>query len=141
MEYHETQFCNYWQSIVRLFMLQYYFPSLSVKKNVLVITRNWMYRFSHYCRVIVELINEILTHFMSLVTFYNPWEIRKPLISKRHRKRSVPWNSLKNYRIWENRRKTPVLESLLNKVAGPRPATWLKGDSNVGVFLWNLWNF
>ena len=36
--------------------------------------------------------------------------------------------------------KTPVLESFLNKVAGLRPATLLKRDSNAGVFLWILRN-
>ena len=35
-------------------------------------------------------------------------------------------------------RKTPVLESLFSKVAGPQPATLLKRDSNTGVYLWNL---
>ena len=58
-------------------------------------------------------------------------------------------------------RKTPVLESLFNKVAGLtnfsgkhlcwslffiksqifRPATLVKRDSNTGVFLWNLQDF
>ena len=37
--------------------------------------------------------------------------------------------------------KTPVLESFFNKVAGLRPATLLKRDSNAGVFLWILRNF
>ena len=32
-------------------------------------------------------------------------------------------------------RKTPMLESLFNKVAGLRPVTLLKRDSNIGVFL------
>ena len=35
-------------------------------------------------------------------------------------------------------RKTFVLESLFNKVAGLRPATLLKRDSKTSVFLWNL---
>ena len=38
--------------------------------------------------------------------------------------------------------KTPVLESVLNKVWDLRPATlFKKTDSDTGVFLWNLWNF
>ena len=32
-------------------------------------------------------------------------------------------------------RKTPVLKSLFNKIAGPMPATLIKRDSNTGVFL------
>ena len=32
--------------------------------------------------------------------------------------------------------KTPVLESLFNNVAGLRPRTLLKIDSNIGFFLW-----
>ena len=38
-------------------------------------------------------------------------------------------------------RKTPVLESLFNKVAGLIPATLLKRDAIAGVFMWNLRNF
>ena len=37
--------------------------------------------------------------------------------------------------------KTPVLESLFNKVAGLRPSTLLKRSSNTGVFTWILRNF
>ena len=38
-------------------------------------------------------------------------------------------------------KKTPVLESLFNKVAGLRPATLLKGDLNTRVFLRNFQKF
>ena len=38
-------------------------------------------------------------------------------------------------------RKTPLPETLFNKVAGLRPGTLLKRDSNTGVFLWILRNF
>ena len=38
-------------------------------------------------------------------------------------------------------RETPVLKSLFNKVAGLRPATSWKRDSDTGVFLWILRNF
>ena len=37
--------------------------------------------------------------------------------------------------------KTPVLEPFFNIVAGLRPATLLKRDSNAGVFQWILRNF
>ena len=37
--------------------------------------------------------------------------------------------------------KTPVLESLFNKVACLRSSTLLKRDSNTGVLLWILRNF
>ena len=37
--------------------------------------------------------------------------------------------------------KNPVLESLLNKVAGLKLATLLKKDPNTGVFLRNLRKF
>ena len=37
--------------------------------------------------------------------------------------------------------KTPVLEPFFNIVAGLRPATLLKRDSNAVVFLWILRNF
>ena len=40
---------------------------------------------------------------------------------------------LKNFGIFS--KKTPVLESLFNKVAGLRPTTLLKRDSNAVVFL------
>ena len=49
---------------------------------------------------------------------------------------------LQNRRSWKYHkfhRKTPVLESLLNKVASPQAL--LKKGSNTSVFLWNLWNF
>ena len=38
-------------------------------------------------------------------------------------------------------RKTPVLESLFNKVVDLRPAILLKRDSNVDISLWILQNF
>ena len=38
-------------------------------------------------------------------------------------------------------RKTPVLESLFDKVADLKPWTLLKRDSKTGVLLWNLRNF
>ena len=38
------------------------------------------------------------------------------------------------------RRKTPLFESLFNKVASFSPATLLNRDSNTDVFLWNLRN-
>ena len=38
-------------------------------------------------------------------------------------------------------RKVSALEFLFNKVADLKPATLIKGDSNTGVFLWNLQNF
>ena len=38
-------------------------------------------------------------------------------------------------------RKTPVLESLFNKVAVSRPATLRIRELKTGVFLWNLLNF
>ena len=39
-------------------------------------------------------------------------------------------------------RKTPVLESFLNKVAEPaKHVTLIKGDSNTDVFMRNLQNF
>ena len=38
-------------------------------------------------------------------------------------------------------RKTPALESLFNKVAGLKACNFFKGDSNTGVFLWNIRDF
>ena len=35
-----------------------------------------------------------------------------------------------------------MLENLFDKVAEPaKPATLMKGDSNTGIFLWNLQSF
>ena len=40
-----------------------------------------------------------------------------------------------SYKFCKLHRKTPVPESLFNKVVGVRPATLLKRDSGTGVFL------
>ena len=52
-----------------------------------------------------------------------------------HRKCSIKKAVLKVLNI---HRKTPMLESLFNKVQGWRAATLLNGDSNTGIFLWIL---
>ena len=38
-------------------------------------------------------------------------------------------------------RKTPVLETFFNKVAGLQPASFLKRNSNTSAFLWSLGDF
>ena len=45
---------------------------------------------------------------------------------------------LKNFAF---HRKTPVLESIFNKVPCLQAYNFIKRDSNVGAFLWNLRNF
>ena len=52
---------------------------------------------------------------------------------------SIKKTILKNFR--NIHMKTSVLESLFNKVAGLKPVTLLKSDSNTGVILRVLRNF
>ena len=49
-------------------------------------------------------------------------------------------NVFKFLKFCKIHRKTPVLESLFNKVAGFQACILLKRYSNAGVFLWNLKN-
>ena len=46
-----------------------------------------------------------------------------------------------SWKLHKVHRKTPMLESLFNKIVGPRSATIFKKRLRQRVFLWILWNF
>ena len=69
------------------------------------------------------------------------WKLKTFLISEAAT-REVFFRKSCSWKIHRFHRKTPMLESLFDKVADfSSCAILLKSDSNSGFFLWNLWSF
>ena len=101
-------------------------------------------------------ISDIKSHTIAFVSFYRNKNVFV-LFRSSHKRYSVKNRCLQKFSKFH--KKTPVLEFLLNKVAGlylcwilfliklqafrplGRPVTLLKRDSNTGTFLWNFQNF